>query len=581
VTGEASIQALPTIVLISGQLTLTDGSVVDSRQSAPDDKTAEVLRTAISGCAEWWSAVSSIVIPTLDDPESGFAVVLGQRSIVRASLDGETRRSRLAKFLRGPVGSVSVIRSYMGKPLPDGYRNLARLQGSDMGYIGARFDDPMPRWCFVDEGNDYLLRLVVNRIGARIIVDTTGGLPACEASSATSIDYCAPFACPYLVIVPDTARMRDRIGDLLAGRLDPLPYPQRAPEVSEAPPYAAIKEIGILSGKRTERSEVGAAGEFEALQDDELWRVIVDRFDAHRRSSSWFSKAPRYLPGTADFLRFPVVSAECSVSGLLREGQWGDAAGLEAARMLLLKRFDLKLGLWDLALNPVLRSTVLDALPVQDVPAEAVQIPAFAWKQAERRNEDANVRAGTPRHAHGDIYATLLQALQALTPIRWRITFGRLWLPLTEPLGTADRLGLDPLVELEIRVNKSSTRVVVSHQFCFDLDISAYIEKRREAFAAVGLPPASTKNRTSSGDYPLSAVLWTANVGWGDADADWSNIAKAIADRTKQWVGLLADFVASCREIRRAKHNWTTNPDAARRWHTPRLDTIQDGGSDG
>jgi hypothetical protein len=48
-------------------------------------------------------------------------------------------------------------------------------------------------------------------------------------------------------------------------------------------------------------------------------------------------------------------------------------------------------------------------------------------------------------------------------------------------------------------------------------------------------------------------VLWTANVGWRNTDADWSNIAKALADRTEHWVGLLADFVASCREFRHGK----------------------------
>ena len=215
-SAEAAIQPLPTIVLIGGQLTLTDGSVVDSRQPAADGKTAGLLRAALTGRAEWWSAVSSIVAPTLDDPEGGFAVVLGHRSIVRTNSDGETRRSRLSKFLRGAVGSVSVIRSG-AKPLPGDYRNLARFRDRWGKCIGVRFDNPMPRWCFVDGGDDYLLRLVVNRIGARIIVDTTGELPVCED---TSIDYCAPLACPHLVIVPDTAWMRDRIGDLLAGRLD-------------------------------------------------------------------------------------------------------------------------------------------------------------------------------------------------------------------------------------------------------------------------------------------------------------------------------------------------------------------------
>jgi hypothetical protein len=371
-----------------------------------------------------------------------------------------------------------------------------------------RFDDPMPRWCFVD-GSDYYLRLVVSRMGARVMIDTTGGLPACEESTNGFIDYCVPSASPYVVIAPDTARMRDRIADLLAGRLD------RFLDRSPAPPKV-----------------------------------------------QWFKGPPSYgAPG--EFLRFPVVSAECSVSGLLREGQWGDAAGLEAARILLLKRFDLKLGLWDLALNPVLRSTVLDALPVQDVPGEAVQIPAFAWKHAERRNEKAKVRPNTAQRARRDTSATLQQVL---APIGWRGTLDRFSLPLTEPLGDT----ADPLVELEIRVNKSSTHVVVSHQFYEEIDIRAFIEKRREAFEAVGLPPASTKRRASA-RYPLSATLWTANVGWGDADADWSNIAKAIADRTKQWVGLLADFVASCREIRHAKYGGSQSY-RERPWRMPGIE---------
>jgi hypothetical protein len=516
VSDEAANQMLPTIVLIGGQLTLTDGSVVDSRQPAADEKTAEALQTALIGCVEWWSAVSSIVVPTLDDPEGGFAIILGQRSIVRASLDGETRRSRLSKFLRGAVGSVSAIHSGMGKPLPGGYRSLATFrgsQGSDVDSIGVRFDDPMPRWCFVD-GGDYFLRLVVNRIGARVIIDTTGGLPACEESQSSArsipIDYCVPSACPYLIVVPDTAGMRGRVRDLLAGRLDPFPFPQKVPELLDVPPYE-----------------------------------------------------PREHIAPADFLRFPVVRAECSVSGLLREGhQWGDAAGLEAARMLLLNRFDLKLGLWDLALNPVLRSTVLDSLPVQSVPEEAVQTPAFAWKQAERRAEEATARRDTAQRAILEINATLLPVL---APIGWSIfpidrgrtadplvntPIDRLWLPLTEPLGDT----ADALVDLTIRVNKSSIHVVVSHALYEDIDISAFIEEGREAFEAVGLPPVSAKDRTSTG-YPLSAVLWTANVGWRDTDADWSNIAKAIADHTKQWVALLADFTASCREVWHAKYD--------------------------
>ena len=88
-------------------------------------------------------------------------------------------------------------------------RTLARLRelprGFDMGSVGVRFDDPMPRWRFVD-GGEYYLMLIANRIGARVIVDTSGGFPACAESTfyteRISIEYCAPPARPHLVVVP-------------------------------------------------------------------------------------------------------------------------------------------------------------------------------------------------------------------------------------------------------------------------------------------------------------------------------------------------------------------------------------------
>jgi hypothetical protein len=41
---------------------------------------------------------------------------------------------------------------------------------------------------------------------------------------------------------------------------------------------AAGKEIGIYTGHRIERSEVGLPGEFESMQDDELERMVAERF---------------------------------------------------------------------------------------------------------------------------------------------------------------------------------------------------------------------------------------------------------------------------------------------------------------
>jgi hypothetical protein len=42
---------------------------------------------------------------------------------------------------------------------------------------------------------------------------------------------------------------------------------------------SALKEKGVLSGKRVERSEIGAPGEFDNLTDDELLTVLRERIE--------------------------------------------------------------------------------------------------------------------------------------------------------------------------------------------------------------------------------------------------------------------------------------------------------------
>jgi hypothetical protein len=468
VNGETSTQTLPTIVLIGGRLTLSDGSEVDSRQPATDDTTADALQDALTGCAEWWSTVSSIVAPTLEDPEGGFAVIFSpRRSILHVMSDGEIRRSVIRKFLRGTVGSVSVMRSAKAESLPTDYRSLARLRspkGADMGSVGVRFDNPMPRWCFVD-GTDYYFGIVANRM-SRILVDATGTFLNFTNHWYSTLpnEYSDTSQRLQIVVMPDTVDVRDRIADHLAGR------PRKIPEPPELPPAPDVPG------------------------------------------------APR---DPADFLSIPVLRAACSVSGLLRAGQWEDAAGLEAARMLLLKRYDLKLGLWDLALNPVLRSTVLESRPVQPVPDEPVQAPASEWKRAERKAEKATARREAKQLKIRQANAALKQELE---PVGWRLDcdlFPRanvekygpwLYLPLTEPIPVW-KGEVQPLVALRIDVYASSIRLVVWHFLPSpynELDISAFIERRREDFESVAPLPPFPKARNE-------VPLWTASIGWNDS----------------------------------------------------------------
>ena len=67
------------------------------------------------------------------------------------------------------------------------------------------------------------------------------------------------------------------------------------------------------------------------------------------------------------------VEAEFGVTGVVQNGTWVDPAPLEAARALLQARFDLRLGIWDLATNDTLRSTLLKETPVAAAPTTPAQ----------------------------------------------------------------------------------------------------------------------------------------------------------------------------------------------------------------
>lgn len=72
------------------------------------------------------------------------------------------------------------------------------------------------------------------------------------------------------------------------------------------------------------------------------------------------------------------------MTGLIKDGLWQDPSDLEAARALLQARFDLRIGIWDLASNPTLRKTLLDGQPSTPAPADPVPIPNAAAGRARR-----------------------------------------------------------------------------------------------------------------------------------------------------------------------------------------------------
>lgn len=115
--------------------------------------------------------------------------------------------------------------------------------------------------------------------------------------------------------------------------------------------------------------------------------------------------------------RYPVVAIDGNfgVTAVVQNGQWVDPAALEAARALLQARFDLKLGIWDLVTNDVLRQTLLRETPPLTTPiAPAVKtVGALEREQALREQR-------TPRQKARDAsLRAIADAVRSLDNLGW------------------------------------------------------------------------------------------------------------------------------------------------------------------
>ncbi len=440
----------PTIVLVGGKLILEDGSELDSRQAMNDAATGRAVHKSLVGSAGWWSAVVSVVVPTLDDDEGGFALA-DQLTIARVTADGRLGRVRFPRYPRASGAEDYIY-------------NSRTLDAARTAVKRTRKQEP-----------------TAHR-SPRIRIDTTGTVVR------TIRDDRAAFRGTRLLVVPDTRTMRELIGVLL-----------------------------------------GVGGSVVEATEQNPWE------DPYR------------------YLRLPIRRAECSITGLVLGGEWRDPSALEAARRLLLERFDLKVGLWDLALNPVLRSTALDPSPSPRVSEKPAEVPAVVRRRAEQE------AGGVERLLFKGVAAT-----------GWKLTRFGLQHAVAKNAGRR-RSEQHEYPYLRLFVGPHSVRVLAWHWDYNRFDINAFVDARSKEFDAVALLPtrrpiaawsvrilAKMKKR---GDVVYRAgrrlddtrwvLLWSAPKGWADLDGDWSAIAKEVARRTPAWVTLLADAVAMSLDIER------------------------------
>lgn len=472
-------------------MTVDDGTTLDSRQPIDGDPSSQVTRSSLATSLLWWITVASVVSPILDSAGGdSFALVIGNRSVVELRQDGTLRRKSLRSFLPGGNTNTEIIR-VTGETLPEGfdpvpdspYAAVNSALGVGRGQAGRR-------WRFLN-GNEFYLRYAGPVIAPAVIVDA--GKSLMDGTEITGLHL--------------EALQRSRL----------------------------FGSSIVLVLPHTHRAEALIGAHHRRLADRWYGPSGIEP------SGEWDSKAP---PDPVRYTCPVPIRADFAVSGLSQGGSWQDPADLEAARWLLQARYDLKIGIWDLVRNPVLRRTLLQSIPVPEAPTGAATVPAAAARRANRHVAEIVDREAAARQALTEISTHL----GALYEQGWQDQRpGDLRLPLTQEFSRWEDAEPEPLVWLRLTIARQCTEVtgfalLYNHP---DVDIDDYVRARRDLLCRIAAPGEFAPNRA----WP---VLWRDAEGWA-GDVDWQARADQIVSRTDQWIRVFDGLCAISLEIMAGK----------------------------
>ncbi|WP_156994341.1 HIRAN domain-containing protein [Pseudonocardia acaciae] len=502
----------PTIILIGGQMTTDDGARLDSRQPLDGDRRSEVMLRSLSTSLLWWRTASSLATPLLDGagPDAFALLVSTQRTIVELRHDGTTQRTRLNAMLPGGTTTTQLIRVLGNERLPEHYQEAHILRDwSDNHYIGTIGVKPGAagkRWRFL-RGGEYYLAYAVKKINPVMIIDTTVAIFDGITDSDRGMTY--------------SQREHGALG-------------HRFRVLEETRLFSNDSVLILPHTYMTESfldhySEWVAAGRPSTASQDEDYSWL--------RSARALAHSEDYNPDeTPDPMErtLPVpTEADFRVTGLMENAQWHDSAHLEASRVLLQARYDLKIGIWDLARNPTLRQTLLDPTPIAAPPTATAPIP-----DAARRRAEASIGTELGRRAaEKNTWTAILASLAPMIQQGWDPAdkWGRKWhlcLPLTKPLLDPYYSHNDepiPLVQLQLTISKRTNTINIKILRPNLIGFDEYFHTRHDAFEAIA-GPCHYPSRENE-----FRRIWTDTVGWTD-DANWDKWAAAMAKRTTRWV---------------------------------------------
>ena len=495
---------------------LEDGTTIDTRQTLEGDHACHVIHCSLAGSLWWWTTTISLVEPLLrvrsGDP---FALVIGNRTV--ADPRGVVaKRTGLSKFLPGGSTDLEIMRVMKDAPFPSGFEELWHdndREGHVWSRVGVKVTDPARHWRFL-KGNEFYLRRVGASIGLSVLVDTSESTVSGErmySGRYAQFEEARLFAEPMVIVMPHTQRTESLVRGYLRW---------------------------VAKGRPTPR---------------------------YPSSFAWDPDAP---PDPIRFTRVTPASATFTVTGLVRDGEWVDPGPLEAARRLLEARYDLKIGIWDLVDNDILRDSLLDTIPRFTVPHKPVVVPPAAAARAARQVGEVLDQRAEQHQAMARISARM----GPLDARGWKASeTERGWfrtLPLTTPVQRWGDEHPGALAQLEMSISKRSVSITAfTVMYNLGIDVSAYVAERTSLFERLASPASIMVRETRP-------VVWGAPGGWGD-DVDWQERVGLLAEKTEPWRKAFSELVDRCLRVQRdQEERW------AARYHGPgiRIDTQLENG---
>jgi hypothetical protein len=478
-----------------------DGTIVDSRQEIAGDPRSEVIGRTLATSHLWWKVAESVVTPMLDSAGSeAFAIVIGKRSVSEIPSDGSIRRTFLSKVLSGGVIRDRAALFDIDSEQPDGFQETVQIPSTwdpdGMEMLAVQRGVGTARWHFLDPPIGEAIAL----LAPDVIVDTDRWLGDDLGRSFDRLEAHRLFHPACVLVVPHTKAtetyFKQYLNWVAAGR----------PEIANATP-------------------------------------VLDR--------------PGTVPNRVDLVSAASVpvDAEFGITMYLAGQTWKDPGPIESARALLASRYDLRIGIWDLVGNSIMRQSLLDSRPLPAAPDTAVEVPPAA---AARSRSRARVAEKLKAQRKNEDLA-LEELLRPLIVAGWRVDRLRqsrtLRLPLAEvvlgnALGPGGRSdfgqpdGMASLLHLDLVIFKTYANVFAYVPPGIQVELAAYILDRATDFQAIAAPASC-----ALGD--LKPILWRVTPGLG-ADADWSDRVRSLVAMTPSWIDVFSELATECQASWRA-----------------------------